>query len=260
MTQALEAPRFAAIALNEGQSVDLTADGTMLDVSKDMRLALHGHVHTIKKESADGWYHCHFDYGNGFPPLDTDGEYHGEGISLIDPHGKAKTLIEQRKKEENGATTMNTQGSTLIGAVGTFLFLHQESQFFGCGGAHPIRVVEGFIWNAATEQRVALTPPASVAAQARQKLDGRGNPEYEPRFVEAKPRFDAEGRLSIAWRFEKPSSYPDSAGGGSDYSISVEIESAELPEVLAQYREPPSAIRNYLANGGEPIVGYTTVN
>lgn len=251
---------MAAIALNESQSVDLTADGTMLDVSKDLRLALRGHVHTIKKESADGWYHCHFDFGPGTPPLDTEGEYHGEGLDLVEPNGKAKTLIEQTKKSATESITMHTQTSNLVGAVGTFLFLHEESAFFGCGGAHPIRRVDGFVWNATTEKRTELTVPASVLARAHAQLHGRGMDGSEPTLAEATPRFDAEGRLSIAWRFEKPSSYADSEGGGSDYSISVTVESAELPEVLAQYREAPSAIRNYLANGGEPIVGYTIVD
>lgn len=255
----VEAPHVNTIALLETLSVDLSADGTMLDIYQDKRLALRGQVHTVKKELGDGWYHCHFDFGNGAASLDTEGEYHGEGISLVDPQGKAKTLIEKNEKEQSGSITMQTQSSQLIGAVGTYLFLHEEGHFFGCGGAHPIRRVDGFIWNAATEQKVELMPPASVVAQAKAKLEGRGMEGEEARFVEAMPRFDEDGRLSVLWRFEKPTSYPDSEGGGSDYAISIMIESTDLPAALAQYREPPPAIRNYLANGGEPILGYTTL-
>ena len=116
------------------------------------------------------------------------------------------------------------------------------------------------MWDAKTEKRVILTPPAATVESARKELAGRGMDGEAPRFVEAIPSFDAEGRLSIGWRFEKATAYADSQGGGSDYTISIVVASADLPEPLAAFREPPAAIRNYLANGGEPIVGYTTLN
>jgi hypothetical protein len=251
-----DGPRSSVIALNEGQSVDLASDGTMLDVAKDMRIAIHQRVFTVKKESADGKYSCHLDFD---PPYDFEGEYHGEGLSLVDPVGKAKVIIEKTEQEQDGAMSIDKQGSMLAGVVGSYLFLREQHLFFGCGAAHPIQSVVGFVWDASTGKRVELTPPASAIERARTQLAGRGNDE-SPRLAEAIPRFDEEGRLSIGWRFEKGTTYADSDGTGSDYTISTIVESSELPEPLAQYREPPTAIRNYLANGGEPIVGYTTLN
>jgi hypothetical protein len=248
--------RSSVIALNEGQSVELSSDGTLLDVAKDTRIAVKQHIFTLKAERADGKYSCHLDFD---PPYDYEGEYHGEGLSLVDAVGKTKVLIEKIEQGPDGAISIDKQGSSLTGAVGSYLFLREQHLFFGCGAAHPLQSVGGFVWDAKTEKRVALTPPASAVETARKQLAGRGDEEESPRFVEAIPRFDADGRLSIGWRFEKPTTYVESEGGGSDYNISIVVESSDLPEPLAPYREPPAAIRNYLANGGEPIVGYTTL-
>ncbi|MFO0739830.1 MAG: hypothetical protein U0270_28285 [Labilithrix sp.] len=256
-----EAPHLAVIAVGERQSVHLTADGTMLESVPETCIAIHRRVLTVKHDVEDGRYTCHLDYGHGLPPVDQTGAYRGDGLLLVDlASGKSTVVVEKEKRgeTENWMVTQ-TQLASVSGVVGSYLFLREESTVFGCGGAHPFRGVRGLVWDAAAQQPLELVAPADVIARARKQLEGRGLPETEPRLAEAIPRFDEEGRLSIAWRFEKPSTHAESDGEGSSSNLSVVVGSDELPPDLASYREPPPAIRNYLANGGEPIIGYSTL-
>lgn len=256
-----ELPRLAVIAVGERQSVHLTADGTMLEIEPETRIAIHRRVLTVKHDVEDGRYTCHLDYGHGLPPVDQAGVYRGDGLVLVDPASGRSTMVMAKAKrgETEDWMVTQTQLASVSGVVGSYLFLRDESTVFGCGGAHPFHGVRGLVWDAAAQKPLELAAPADVIARAKKQLEGRGLPETEPRLAEAIPRFDEEGRLSIAWRFEKPSTHAESEGEGPSSNLSVVVGSDELPPELASYRQPPPAIRNYLANGGEPIIGYSTL-
>ena len=150
-----------------------------------------------------------------------------------------------------------TQLASVSGVVGSYLFLREESTVFGCGGAHPFRGVRGLVWDAAAQQPLDSWPRGRDRA-CEEAARGRGLPETG-RASRSDPEVRREGRLSIAWRFEKPSTHAESDGEGSSSNLSSSSGPDELPPDLASYREPPPAIRNYLANGGRPIIGYSTL-
>lgn len=262
---ALETSRVGAIAINDSDSVDLTPDGTLLDTAKAMRIAVGGRVFTLAKTSDESKIACHIDYDSG--PFDYDGHYHGEGLALVDDRGQATTLVEKAEKSDDDRTGIadEDQRATLVGVVGPYLFVRETHHFFGCGAAHPMTNVSSFVYDVENKTKIELTPSKSVVDEAVKGFMARSSVETDfdesaPNLAEAIPRFDEAGRLSLAWRFEKGTAYAFGDGAGSDYTASVVVEAKELPVELQPFREPPAAIRNYLANGGEPITGWSRVN
>lgn len=262
---AVEPSRVAAIALNDADSVDLTPDGTLLETAKAMRIAVGGRVLTLAKTREDAKIACHIDYDSG--PFDYDGKYHGEGLALVDEHGKQTSLVEKAENPTDDATGLADveQHATIAGVVGPYLFVRETNHFFGCGAAHPMTNVTSFVYDVENGTKIELTPPKSVVDDAIKGFLARTSAETDfdesaPNLAEVLPRFDEAGRLSLSWRFEKGTAYAFGDGEGSDYTASVVVDTKELPVELQPFHEPPPAIRNYLANGGEPITGWSRVN
>jgi len=169
-------------------------------------------------------------------------------------------LVEKlvEKEKQPNAVIEQTQRITITGIVGPYVFVRVAHGFFGCGGAHPFSGVAAYVWDAEHQKKVEFEAPADAKAAATADLKDRGTMD-DVRFAEATPKFDAEGHLSIEWRFEKFTFYADSDGRGSAYTASAVAESVELPAQLRAYRDAPPSVLKYSAQTGEPILGWSRI-
>jgi hypothetical protein len=196
-----------------------------------------------------------------------DGQYLGYGLALVSASGKPEqTLVPLAPMPSDNEASSVHQGADITGSVGPYLFIREKQSMMPCGAAHGGTGIKTFVWDVTTGSvaNLDLAAPDGALAKAKEELAGQGFDQDEPKLAEVIPRFDAQARLSLAYRFEKPACYACSDGKGSDYSVSATIESAsisaELPASLAAFAEPPKSVAAYAAaNAGVTVNGWSAI-
>lgn len=254
-----EAPRTDTIVLFDDEtSTALDPNGAELGSERTQRIAVGQDVLSVKQEIAKDTLTCDITWDTG--EFHNEGEFFSKSLVLTSSSKPDLVIVPPAEKEKEPNTVVEDKRIASIQAVvGPYVFVQVAGEFFGCGAAHPVGGTSASVWNVRLGTEVELTPPDGTDVKAAEALKDRGYGDTIT-LVEARPRFDPHGHLTISWRYEKATYYADSDGEGHAYTVSTWVTPEELPSELAEMADPPPALASYLQKHPGPISGWSRLD
>jgi hypothetical protein len=193
------------------------------------------------------------------PPAGEDGK--GELVSL-EPVGGGAAIALNAAVPTDHMSEMDW-GSTLVGALGPYLFLEDAHEAYACG-AHGGHDVAARVFD--LERRAVVAPFAGDDAAAAPAIHDRAMPELaqaadgfsgELHVGEVVPAW-SHGALAPRWLVWTDTCYACTEGDWSSYTASTWIEGGPVPAAIAAVTPVPPAVAALLDGEGRVGVSWGT--
>lgn len=208
---------------------------------------------------------------------------HRTVAKMVADDGYARTLVDASVASETPSdgdvvAAQFEHGATLVGQVGPYLFLREDSYQYSCG-AHGSAFSAAFVYDLEKGERVMLSSMLPSAAPDAITLgervvvafaaDAEDTPEPDqkvedatPSAVELLPTFGEGGRLGLDVRYARSTYYAGSSGDWSSYFEAKLVASPSLPSALVSYADAPVPVRSFVATRtkGETVGGWSVLS
>jgi len=176
--------------------------------------------------------------------------------NLVDAKGHVVQKVVDTHNTEGGDVNELQHHVELLGTMGPFLFIHEQTYVYACG-AHGGTMASAFAWDAEQGKTIdlmrALPSNEKLAREAKRKLDevddasdGADEDTEKPEPTQLVPVYGERGALRLDVQFTRSACYVCSDGLWSSYTRSALVPSEWIPEALKTWVIPPVVVKEFL--------------
>lgn len=202
----------------------------------------------------------HFD---GTPAVPTKGTI--TLANLVGPNGDVVQKVVDSAGAEGGEIDDLQHHVNLLGTIGPYLFIHEESYVYACG-AHGNTIASALVWDADQGKAINLVAELpdkdKLVERAKGKLDeddgdtGANKEESDgPSLAQFVPVYGERGALRVDAQFAEWACYACSDGMWGSYTRSAVVPTEWVPERMRAWVMPPVVVKEFLETHREWRLG-----